>query len=94
MSARRRGAIVTLLDEGGIDDLADPDLERVLNAVAEAIHATTADKIIARTVADESDVAVTVVGLHSSDDSTASALGDDSDTDDEIDMWLEIPRSA
>jgi len=94
MLARRRGTVVTLLDEGGLDDLADAELERVHNALAAAIASTSADKIIARTVAQDSDVAVTVVGLHSSDDGNASALGEDADVDDEIDLWLEIPRAG
>jgi hypothetical protein len=90
MAARRRGAIVTLLDEGGIDDLQDRELEIVLNKLAAAIARTTADKIIARTVADGTATAVTVVGLNSTDPSV-SALGQDS-SDDEVDLWLEIPR--
>lgn len=92
MIARRRGATVTLLDEGGIDDLSDDELERVLNRLALAIHETDADKVIARTVPEGSDVAVTVVGLRSSDDGQAVALGQESLEDDEVDLWLEIPR--
>ena len=93
MSARRRGATVTLLDEGGIDDLSDGDLDRVLNRLAAAIKKTDADKVIARTVPEGSDVAVTVVGLRTVGDGSASALGPDVE-DDEVDLWLEIPRSA
>ncbi|CAN5384490.1 hypothetical protein BH10ACT7_BH10ACT7_33200 [soil metagenome] len=93
MIARRRGATVTLLDEGGIDDLSDEELERVLNRLALAIHETNADKVIARTVPEGSDVAITVVGLRSVDDGHSSALGQDSLEDDEVDLWLEIPRS-
>jgi hypothetical protein len=92
MIARRRGATVTLLDEGGIDDLADIDLDRVLNRLALAIQSTSADKVIARTVAEGSDVAVTVVGLHTADDGESTALGLDSLEDDVVDIWLEIPR--
>jgi len=92
MIARRRGATVTLLDEGGIDDLSDEDLERVLNRLALAIHNTDADKVIARTVPEGSDVAITVVGLRTTDDGEAVALGLDSLEDDEVDLWLEIPR--
>jgi len=92
MIARRRGATVTLLDEGGIDDLADVDLDRVLNRLALAIQSTSADKVIARTVPEGSDVAVTVVGLHASDDGESTALGLDSPEDDVVDIWLEIPR--
>lgn len=92
MIARRRGATVTLLDEGGIDDLADADLDRVLNALAAAIRGTNADKVIARTVPGGSSTAVTVVGLRSALDEDASALGQESLDEDEVDLWLEIPR--
>jgi len=94
MSARRRGATVTLLDEGGIDDLSDEELERVLNRLALAIAETNADKVIARTVPEGSDVAVTVVGLRSSGDTQAVALGQESSVEDEVDLWLEIPRAT
>ena len=92
MLARRRGTTVTLLDEGGIDDLEGDDLERVLDALAGALRRTNADKVIARTVPEGSNVAVTVVGLRSSDDGSASLLGDSLD-DEEIELWLEIPRA-
>ncbi|KFF59036.1 hypothetical protein JF66_14190 [Cryobacterium sp. MLB-32] len=91
MLARRRGAIVTLLDEGAMDDIVGAELERVLNTLAEAISRTTADKIIVRTAADGSDTAVTVVGLRSAEP-CSGALNDD-DTGDEVDLWLEIPRA-
>ncbi len=94
MLARRRGTIVTLLDEGGIDDLEEAELDRVLGRLAEALRATAADKVIARTVPEGSDVAVTVVGLRTSDDGSASLLGHDSLEDDEVELWLEIPRVA
>lgn len=92
MKARRRGTAVTLLDEGGIDDLSDGELERVLNRLALAIAETSADKVIARTVPEGSEVAVTVVGLRNVGDGQSSALGLHSDEDEEIDLWLEIPR--
>jgi hypothetical protein len=91
MAARRRGAIVTLLDEGGIDDLGGGALDDVLGALALALEQTRADKIIVRTAADSMTVAVTVVGL-SSPDPAVSALGPDSAGDDEVNLWLEIPR--
>ena len=95
IAARRKGTIVHLLDEGGIDDLDDADLERVLNRLADAIRDTDTGKLIARTVPGDSLVAVTVVGLTSAGDGHASALGSHSsdDDDDEVDLWLEIPRS-
>ena len=91
MVARRRGAIVTLLDEGGMDTLAEPARERVLNQLAEALRGSAADKIIVRTANEGSDTAVTVVGLRSTSDADgADALDDE---DDEVDLWLEIPKS-
>lgn len=91
MAARRRAASVTLLDEGGIDDLSGGDLEIVLNTLAQAIGRTNADKIIARTSADSATIAVTVVGLRTSDPAV-SALGPDSAGEEEVDLWMEIPR--
>ena len=91
MVARRRGAAVTLLDEGGIDDLAEDQLTRVHLLLAAAIAASTANKVIVRTVPHDTEVAVTVVGLRSTD-AAGGALGDGGD-DDEIDLWLEIPRN-
>lgn len=96
MVARRKGTTVTLLDEGGIDDLNEEDLDRVLNRLAEAIRDTQTGKLIARTVPDDSDIAVTVVGLSSLDDGHSSALGSQGidDEEDRVDLWLEIPRTA
>jgi hypothetical protein len=94
MDARRRGATITLLDEGGLDDLSETDLERVLGELAAAIRGTDADRVIARTVPEGSGVAVTVVGLYSPDEH-ALALGQDSGDDDEdVALWLEIPRAV
>jgi hypothetical protein len=93
MSARRRGATVTLLDEGGLDDLSDGELERVLNLLATALAGTDADRVIARTVPEGSDIAITVVGLRTVGDGSASALGQESLEEDEVDLWLEIPRA-
>jgi hypothetical protein len=96
MAARRRGASVTLLDEGGLDDMPDDALERVLNQLAVALAGTDANKVIARTVPEGSDTAITVVGLRTAGDESDSALGpdasDDEDDDDEVDLWLEIKR--
>ena len=97
MLARRKGTIVTLLDEGGIDDLEDGEVDRVLNRLADAIKETATGKLIVRTVPEGSDIAVTVVGLSSFDGGHASALGshgDDDENEDRVDLWLEIPRSV
>lgn len=94
MAARRRGAKVTLLDEGGLDDLSDEELHRVLTQLASALAGTDADTVIVRTVPEGSDVAVTVVGLRTIGDGRASALGQEPVEDDEVALWLEIPRTA
>lgn len=91
MAARRRGIVVSLLDEGGIDDLEEDSLDQVHRRLAEAIRGTRADRLIIRTVPRSSKTAVTVVGLSMADDGNANALGADN-TDDEVDLWLEIPR--
>jgi hypothetical protein len=93
MFARRRGTTVTLLDEGGIDDLETEELDRVLGDLAAALERTAADRVIARTVPEGSDIAVTVVGLRTTDDGSASLLGEAQDEDDEVELWLEIPRA-
>jgi len=90
MRARRRGTTVTLLDEGGIDELTEPELERVLGRLAAALRESSADRIIVRTVPEGSDVAVTVVGLRTADDESVTMLG--GEPDDEVELWLEIPR--
>ncbi len=95
MAARRRGVSVSLFDEGGLDELDEASLSRVLGTLAEAIRTTTATRVIARTAPVDSEVAVTVVGLTPSGDGRARELGQsDDDDDDSVDLWLEIPRSS
>ncbi|MGV3734051.1 MAG: hypothetical protein ACO1N6_11710 [Microcella sp.] len=95
MAARRRGVTVTLFDEGGLDELDDPSLARVLGTLAEAIRSTSATRVIARTAPPDSDIAVTVVGLTPSATARARELGEsDDDDDDAVDLWLEIPRTS
>ncbi len=95
MTARRRGVAINLFDEGGLDELDDASLARVLATLAEAIRSTTATRVIARTAPPDSDVAVTVVGLTPTGDGRARELGQsDDDEDDSVDLWLEIPRTS
>ena len=90
MIARRSGSSVQLLDEGGLDDLDEPALERVLNRLAEVLTGVQTDRLIIRAVPAGSDTAVTVVGLRTGG-SSASAISDDHD--DEVAIWAEIPRT-
>lgn len=95
MAARRRGVTVTLFDEGGLDELDEDSLSRVLGTLAEAIRSTSATRVIARTAPADSDTAVTVVGLTPSATARARELGEsDDDDDDAVDLWLEIPRTS
>ena len=87
--ARSRGSVVTLLDEGGIDELDEPTRDRVLSKLAEAVAASRADRIIARTAAEGSAVAVTVVGLREPEGTEHVENTDDL----EVEFWLEIPRT-
>ncbi len=72
-AARRRGAFVQLLDDGGLDDVEPALMEPVLDRVAEAIAGVRSDRIVIRTTPKGSKTAVTVVGI--SIDETAAALG-------------------
>lgn len=86
---RRRGAVVQVNDDGGLDDLDPDDLERLLTQVAAAITGLTSDRLIIRTAPSDSPIAITVAAM--SVDPVAVALGLDGE-DDQIDLWLELPR--
>ncbi|TQL48677.1 hypothetical protein FB562_1775 [Homoserinimonas aerilata] len=97
MIARRRGATVNLLDEGGLDDLAEGDQGRIRAEVARAIGRSKAETIVVRTVPPGSDTAVTVVGLASSGVNLlghSAGNGNDESDDPDIELWLEIPRTV
>ena len=80
-AARRRGAAVSLLDEGGLDELEESRRSQVLTQLADAVGGADADTLIVRTVPRAEDVAVTVVGLK------AAADGDE---ESDVTLWLEI----
>jgi hypothetical protein len=82
-AARRRGATVTVLDEGGLDGLDDAQLFAIREELAAAVHAATSDRLYIRTSPDHR-VAVTVVGR--------SAAGTALSDEDSVDLWREIPR--
>jgi hypothetical protein len=93
MSARRRGIQVTVLDDGGIDDLPDAARGRVLNLLADEVRKSKADRLVIRTGAAGSSTAVSIVGVRTTGDGTDAALGTDSPGD-EVDVWREIPRDG
>ncbi|ROP60390.1 hypothetical protein EDF24_1951 [Curtobacterium sp. PhB130] len=101
MRLRRRGAVVQLHDDGGLDELEVDDIRRIHGRLADALRqAHDADNVIVRTVPEGSGAAVTVVGLRlDGEASESAALGaglhddeDDGDEDDSVALWLEIPR--
>jgi hypothetical protein len=79
--ARRRGASVSLLDEGGLDELDEARRAAVLARLAAAIDGTDADTLIVRSVPRAAEVAVTVVGLRGADTE---------DDDADVAVWLEL----
>jgi len=95
MRARRRGATVTLYDEGGLDELSDEVRARVHAELAEALAHCEAARLIIRTAPVDSETAVTVVGLTPVGEERGD-LGwtgeDDDEVEVEVDLWLEIPR--
>jgi hypothetical protein len=86
---RRRGAVVQVNDDGGIDDLPAALLEPMLVQIALSLTDLTSDRIIIRTAPRDSDTAITVVAMSS--DPIAAALGVDDD-EEQVDLWLELER--
>ena len=81
--ARRRGANVTVLDEGGLDDVDEETLAIIRGQLAEALRSASSDRLYIRTSPDER-IAVTVVGR-------SPSVGAPSD-EDAVDLWREIPH--
>lgn len=82
--ARRRGATVTVFDEGGLDDLDEAARERIRVELAGVLRTADSPRLIIRAARDE-EVAVTVVGR-----SGSGASADD----DSVELWREIRRSV
>ncbi|MFB8386154.1 hypothetical protein ACFC3F_03330 [Microbacterium sp. NPDC055910] len=82
--ARRRGAVVTVLDEGGLDGLDEEALGVIRAQLAETLRSAASDRLYIRTSPHES-IAVTVVGRSTSE----HGLSDE----DGVDLWSEIPHS-
>ncbi|GAA2242522.1 hypothetical protein GCM10009851_29800 [Herbiconiux moechotypicola] len=87
LDARRRGVHVTLLDDGGVDDLEPAAMRRIASVIADNLARTRADRVIVRTSPRDDDVAVTIVGLTDAD-------AGDPDEDAVLQLWLEVPRTA
>jgi hypothetical protein len=81
--ARRRGATVTVLDEGGLDGVDPMSLRVIRSELAETIRGSSSRRLYIRT-SPHDEVAVTVVGR----DEATGALSDD----DSVDLWREIPH--
>jgi len=80
--ARRRGATVTVLDEGGLEDVDTSALAIIRSQLADTLRTARSDRIYIRTSPHER-VAVTVVGR--------SAAGAGLSDEDAVDLWQEIP---
>ena len=81
--ARRRGANVTVLDEGGLDGVDEETLSVIRAQLAETLRSASSDRLYIRTSPDER-IAVTVVGR-------SMSVGGPSD-EDAVDLWREIPH--
>ncbi|RYF19332.1 MAG: hypothetical protein EOO77_10415 [Oxalobacteraceae bacterium] len=85
---RRRGALVQVLDDGGLDEVTPAVLDALLNDAARQLEPLQSSRIVIRTGRLESGTAITVVA--STPDETAAALG--LDADDEVELWHTIPH--
>ncbi|WP_144873666.1 hypothetical protein [Microbacterium sp. 1.5R] len=82
--ARRRGAVVTVFDEGGMDDVPETRRSEIRDELAEVLRQARAERWIIRAARDPR-TAITVVGRAS-----AGMASDD----DAVDVWHEIPRDS
>jgi hypothetical protein len=87
-SHRRRGALVQVLDDGGLDGITGATLDLLLNDAACRLEPVHSSRIVIRTGQPESGTAITIVA--STPDEVAAALG--LDADDEIELWYTIPH--
>ncbi|MFF7293477.1 hypothetical protein ACFY9N_13195 [Microbacterium sp. NPDC008134] len=83
-SARRRGAVVTVFDEGGLDGVDEARRREIRDELAGVLAEAHAGRLIIRSAKDDR-TAVTVVGRVGSGSSR---------DDDSVDVWHEIPRVA
>ena len=79
-AARGRGSVVSVLDEGGLDDLAPDDRAELRAELARLIEGARSQRLYIR-ASTHPDIAVTVVGRSASDDG-----------EDTVDLWREFAR--
>ncbi len=84
-AARRRGATVTVLDEGGLDGIDEAARGAIRAELAETLRSARSDRLYIRTSPHE-QVAVTVVGR--------SAAADGLSDEDAVELWREIPHGG
>ncbi|MGP3535496.1 hypothetical protein ACTU3I_11930 [Microbacterium sp. RD1] len=82
-SARRRGITVTMLDEGGLEGLSEPELVTIREELARILESASSRRLIIRT-SPHHQTAVTIVGR--------SGDGDGLSDEDSVELWHEIPR--
>lgn len=85
---RRRGTVVQLFDEGGLEGLDPVVLDEILDRLADALASVESDHIIIRTCEPESGKALSIVATTS--DAASAALGIDEGA--QVDLWLELER--
>ncbi|MFS0895612.1 hypothetical protein [Microbacterium sp. 179-I 3D3 NHS] len=83
-AARRRGVVVTVFDEGGLDGVGEDRRIEIRDELAATVADAEAGRLIIRSARDPR-IAVTVVGR-----AGTRSSGDD----DSVDLWHEIPREA
>lgn len=82
-AARRRGATVTVIDEGGLEGIDAESLASIRERLVAALRSARSDRLYVRT-SPHSSVAVTVVGR--------SDAGHGLSDEDTVDLWTEISR--
>jgi hypothetical protein len=82
-AVRRRGTEVTMLDEGGLDEIDGDQLDAIREELATTLERAHSERVFIRT-SPHQEVVVTVVGRSRSED--------DPDGEEVVDLWHEIRR--
>ena len=88
-AARRRGASVTVLDEGGLEGIDASSLAIIRAELAETIRGAASQRLYIRTSRHD-EIAVTVVGRSVAGQDDTGPLSDE----DSLDLWREISYPA